>query len=84
MNTKMYTEVIRIIKGALKNDQGKVLSYTKLLIENLKKDGDVKTAERFEKALNSQPLHSIYKDQLMNAPVDQESRLAVADVVMPG
>ena len=79
----MQTEVLRIIEGALKNDQGKVLSYTKLLIENLRKEGDAKTADRLQRAIADQPLQSIYKDQLMNAPVDQESRLAVADVLMP-
>ncbi len=79
----MYTEIIRIIEGALKNDHGKVLSYTKLLIENLQKDGDTKTAERFLRALKAQPINPVFQDQLMNAPVDQESRLAVADVIMP-
>jgi SpoVK/Ycf46/Vps4 family AAA+-type ATPase len=80
----MQTEVFRIIEGALKNDRGKVLSYTKLLIDNLRKDGDNKTADRLERAVNSQPQHTVFKDQLMNAPVDQESRLPVADVLMPG
>lgn len=79
----MHTEVIRIIEGALRNDTGKVLSYTKLLIENLRKEGDTKTADRFQRILSNQTLNPVYKDQLMNAPVDQESRLAVADVEMP-
>lgn len=79
----MQTEVIRIIEGALKNDSGKVMSYTRLLIENLRKDGDNKNADRLERALKSQPQHATFKDQLMTAPVDQESRLPVADVLLP-
>lgn len=79
----MYTEILRIIEGALRNDPGKVLSYSKLLIENLQKDGDNKTAERIRRVIDDQVINPVFQDQLMNAPVDQESRLAVADVIMP-
>jgi SpoVK/Ycf46/Vps4 family AAA+-type ATPase len=79
----MQTEIIRIIEGALKNDPGKVLSYTKLYIDNLRKGGDNKTADRLERAIGTHPQHAIFQDQLMNAPVDQESRLPVADVLLP-
>ncbi|MDP1844222.1 MAG: ATP-binding protein [Sediminibacterium sp.] len=80
----MYTEVIRIIEGALKNDSSKVLSYANLLVENLRKNGEVKAADRIALILNNKAINPVFRDQLMNAPVDQESRLTMADIIMPG
>ncbi|SJZ83386.1 ATPase family associated with various cellular activities (AAA) [Chitinophaga eiseniae] len=79
----MYTEIIRIIEGALKSDTGKVMSYANLLVENLRKDGDNKTADRIESVLTKKRINSVFSDQLINAPVDQESRLTMADVLLP-
>lgn len=79
----MYTELIKIIEGGLSKDPQKVLSYSKLLAENLKKDGNAKLADRILSVLNQQKGSFVYQDQLFAAPVDQESRLNMADIVMP-
>lgn len=79
----MYTEILKIIEGGLSKDVQKVQSYVRLLVENLKKDGDEKTAERISRLLNNQKAGFVFQDQLMVAPVDQESRLNMADILMP-
>ena len=79
----MYTEIIKIIEGGLNKDPQKVLSYARLLIENLKKDGEEKMAERLSKLLNNQKASLVFQDQLISAPVDQESRMSMADIIMP-
>jgi ATP-dependent 26S proteasome regulatory subunit len=79
----MQTELIKIIEGGLKGDSNKVLSYTKLLIQNLRKGGDERTADRLERLISSQSSSAVFQDQLITAPVDQESRLAMANVIMP-
>ena len=79
----MYTEIIKIIEGGLNQDRQKVLSYSNLLIENLSKDGDEKFASRIKKVLNSQKSAMVFQEELLIAPVDQESRLNMADIILP-
>ncbi|KIC89139.1 AAA family ATPase [Flavihumibacter sp. ZG627] len=79
----MQTEFIKIIEGGLKGDPNKVLSYTKLLIQNLRKGGDDRTADRLERLISSQSSSTVFQDQLISAPVDQESRLTMANVIIP-
>lgn len=79
----MYTEIIKIIEGGLNDDSQKVFSYSRLLIENLKKDGEIKVANRIDKLLNNQKPNLVFQDQLMISPVDQESRMDMADIIMP-
>ncbi|MDN5287693.1 MAG: hflB [Mucilaginibacter sp.] len=80
---QMHTEVIKIIEGGLSQDPQKVLSYTRLLIENLKKDGDEKMANRLSKLISSQKSAMMFQDELIMAPVDQESRMSMADIILP-
>jgi len=79
----MYTEIIKIIEGGLDQDPQKVISYSKLLIDNLKKDGDEKMAARIHRLINSQKAGMMFQDQLITAPVDQESRMNMADIILP-
>lgn len=79
----MFTEIIKIIEGGLSKDPQKVLSYAKLLAENLSKAGDTKAADRILRALHSKQAQPVYLDQLLTAPVDQETRMNIADLVMP-
>lgn len=79
----MYTEIIKIIEGGLNKDPQKVVSYSKLLEENLRKDGETKLADRIVKALNNQKGAMVFQDQLFTTPVDPESRLSMADIIMP-
>lgn len=79
----MYTEIIKIIEGGLSQDSQKVLSYARLLVESLKKDGDDKMANRIHKLLTSQKASMVFQDQFITAPVDQESRMNMADIILP-
>lgn len=79
----MYTEIIKIIEGGLSQDHQKVLSYSKLLITNLQKDGDDKFANRINRLINSQKSTMVFQDELITAPVDQESRMSMADIILP-
>jgi Cdc6-like AAA superfamily ATPase len=80
---KIYTEFIKIIEGGLNNDFQKVLSYTNLLIQNLKEDGNLKLANRLEALLKNQKVNMVFQDELFIAPVDQDSRMAMADILFP-
>ncbi len=79
----MYTEILKIIEGGLNKDPEKVLSYARLLAKNLKNDGDEKMYERINRLLSNQKSTLVFQDQLMTAPVDQESRMNMADIIMP-
>lgn len=79
----MYTEIIKIIEGGLNNDSHKVLNYSKLLAENLLKDGDSKASQRIMRLLERKGSPFTATEQLLHTPVDQESRLSMADIVMP-
>src|SRR5690606_9307237 len=83
----MHTEVIRIIESALNGQSTKVKEYTQLLVKNLKKEGDIKFAERIERTLkiyhkDNQPMVSL--DEIANlAPRDSESKLSMLEVEKP-
>ncbi|KJS17903.1 MAG: hypothetical protein VR69_03095 [Peptococcaceae bacterium BRH_c4b] len=79
-------EVMKIVEGAVKLDRAKVINYTSLLADKLDEDGEKKTADRLRKIIigsktaNLQPtsVEAIYR-----IPVDQESRLPMADIFNP-
>lgn len=83
---KYSIEISKIIEGAMKLDKTKVENYTKLLIDKLEKDEDMRAAQKLnnilqrnsEGCLNGMSVSSIFK-----TPVDMESRIAMADVIMP-
>ncbi len=79
----MYTELLKIIEGGLSKDPKKVASYAKLLAENLAKEGDTKSSERILRTLQSHQVAPVHLDQLLTVPVDQETRLNIADLVLP-
>jgi SpoVK/Ycf46/Vps4 family AAA+-type ATPase len=79
----MYTELIKIIEGGLSNDAKKVASYAKHLAERLKEDGDIKLYEKILSTLKKNHGIPVFKDQIFEAPVDQETRLDIATVYFP-
>lgn len=79
----MYTEIIKIIEGGLAKDAKKVASYARLLAENIAKTGDDKLSEKILKTLRETKTQPVYLDQLIASPVDQETRLNIADFVLP-
>ena len=79
-------EIGKIVEGALKRDQLKVLNYTKQLIEKLEADNESRTASKFGKILTAQNATTLSSMGMLNEipiPVDTESRAALADIVFP-
>lgn len=79
----MYAEIIKIIEGGMAKNPQKVASYAKLLADNLTKEGNKKLADGILKTLSNNKAQPVYMDQLLTLPVDQESRMNIADLIMP-
>ena len=83
---KYSIEIGKIVEGALKHDQSKVLNYTKQLIDKLNQDGDELAANKFSKQLsahNGSTLSVMGMNKELSVPVDSESRTVLADVIYP-
>ena len=80
-------EIGKIIEGALKNDTVKIRNYTELLINKLIADGDEKIALKFSKLLSGMEQNKLSPSGLNTfsntIPVDNESRIALADILSP-
>lgn len=79
------SEVLKIVEGALKSDKAKVANYTKLLVDKLKENNEIRLANSFLKLLanNSVTMTQMSMNDSMKIPVDQESRFPMADVLQP-
>lgn len=83
---KYSIEIGKIVEGALKHDQIKVLNYTKQLIVKLEEDNELLAANKFNKILTLQDdrtLSAMGMKKEVNVPVDTESRTTLADVIYP-
>lgn len=83
---KYSIEIGKIVEGALKHDQSKVINYTKQLIDKLNQDGDELAANKFSKQLaahNGSTLSVMGMNKELSVPVDSESRTVLADVIYP-
>jgi len=80
----MYAELLKVIEGGLAKDPQKVASYAKLLAQNYEKDGDGQSAAAIWRLLEGKRSPMVYLDQIITPPVDQETRLSIADFIMPG
>ena len=78
-------EVLKIVEGALRSDKAKVSSFTKLLIDKLKDNNETRLANSFLKLLvsSSVTITQMSATDSMKIPVDQETRLPMADVLNP-
>jgi SpoVK/Ycf46/Vps4 family AAA+-type ATPase len=80
----MYTEIVKIIEGGLLKDSKKVYNYANHLVKKLQEDGESRFAERLIKILAGGTGGTpVYKDELFNIPVETESRLSIADIIIP-
>ena len=79
------SEVLKIVEGALKSDKAKVANYTKLLIDKLKENNETRLANSFLKVLSnsSVAMSQMATSESMKIPIDQESRLPMADILQP-
>lgn len=83
---KYSIEIGKIVEGALKHDQVKVVNYTKQLIMKLEQDDEVRAARKFSSLLemhNDTTLSAMGASRGSSVPVDSESRMTLADVVYP-
>ncbi len=83
---KYSIEIGKIVEGALRHDQVKVLNYTKQLITKLEEDGELRAAAKFKKILETQnemTLSAMCSTRELAVPVDSESRTTLADVIYP-
>jgi AAA+ superfamily predicted ATPase len=86
MILKYSIELGKIVEGALKHDQVKVLNYTKQLIAKLEEDKETRAASKFNKMLTMQSeatLSAMGAMRETNIPVDAESRTTLGDVIYP-
>jgi AAA+ superfamily predicted ATPase len=80
----MYTEIIKIIEGGLKNDPNRVILYAKQLAEKFAADGNESLAKGITSLLNNKAITSLTMEQLLTtAPVDPESKMSIVDVFSP-
>lgn len=83
---KYSIEIGKIVEGALRHDQLKVLNYTKQLIEKLEADSEIRAATKFKKILtdqNDKVLTVMETSKGYAIPVDSESRTTLAEVIYP-
>ena len=75
-----YTEITKIIEAGMRKDPTKVASYSRLLARKLSSDGDERAGNRILSVLDKMGNGHAVMDALTAMPVDQESRLDIADI----
>lgn len=75
-----YSEITKIIEAGLDRDRDKVKNYALLLAKKLSDDGDERASRRIESLLQKKNNGTALTDALVAPPVDQESRLGIADI----
>lgn len=80
----MYTEITKIIECGLSKDSARVAMYAKLLAEKYEADGEKKISTKIRSILNNNiKKNSLMTEQFLNLPVDNETRLSIADILSP-
>lgn len=79
----MYTEIVKIIEGGLSGDKEKVLNYSRVLADNLVKDGEPALANRIRTVLSNRQPKVASLDSFTTKPVDIESRMDIVEVTYP-
>lgn len=90
---KYYSELSKIVKGALSGDQKRVVAYVQLLVEKLQADGEVVAAKGLQANLTSmkQVNPAMVKAAKLHSesglsrpvPVEKDNRLSLADKTFP-
>ena len=75
-----YTEITKIIEAGMRKDSTKVASYSRLLAKKLSGDGEKRASNRILSVLEKMGNGNAVMDALTAMPVDQESRLDIADI----
>lgn len=83
---KYSIEIGKIVEGALRHDQTKVINYTKQLVSKLEIDNDSRAVTKFQRLLSAQEETTLAPMSSSNSvaiPVDSESRMNLADIIYP-
>ncbi|MBB1338215.1 AAA family ATPase [Pseudoalteromonas sp. SR44-2] len=82
---KYYTEISKIVTGALSGDRKLVISYSELLCEKLRSDGETHASEGLQKKLLSINTHNTSTQSMFSRPipVEKDSRFSLADKTYP-
>ncbi len=75
-----YTEITKIIEAGIRKDPAKVASYSRLLAKKLSADGEERASNRILSLLDKMGNGHAVMDALTAVPVDQDSRLDIADI----
>lgn len=75
-----YTEITKIIEAGMRKDPTKVVSYSRLLAKKLSNDGDERASARILSVVDKMGGNHAIMDTLAALPVDQESRLDIAEI----
>ncbi len=75
-----YTEITKIIEAGMKKDPTKVASYSRLLAKKMSRDGDERASNRILSVVDKMGGSNAVMDSLVALPVDQESRLDIAEI----
>lgn len=77
----LYTEIIKIIEGGLKQEPSKVILYAKKMAEKLESEGNHQLAKGIRNVLENRGATTLSMEQLITtAPVDTETRMSIVDV----
>jgi MoxR-like ATPase len=79
----VYTELIKIIEAGLAGDSVRVGRYARQLAQNLEQAGDTRAARRVRRSIERGPGGGVHLNRLSSAPVDQETRMEIADLYTP-
>lgn len=75
-----YTEITKIIEAGMNKEPAKVASYARLLAKKLANDGEERAGSRILSVLEKASGSHVVMDSLSALPVDQESRLDIAEI----
>jgi SpoVK/Ycf46/Vps4 family AAA+-type ATPase len=82
---KYSIEIGKIVEGALKYDQVKVINYTRQLVSKLEEDQELQAAQKFKNILEKKSESTLTAMGMKKVafPVDSESRTTLVDVIYP-
>ena len=80
----MYTEILKIIDGGLKNDSQKVYNYSQKLAKFFYGNDEKKFSEKINKLVQSNSTRTAELDSLTAKPFDEETHVDTVDVAIPG
>lgn len=82
---KYYSEISKIVKGALMSDRDLVVAYTHALLDKLRADGEVLAAKGLSEGLANTQSSSISTQSNFSrpVPVEKDNRLSLGDRTLP-